>query len=146
MKPFLNNFKEQFSLIETYLNSNLETVSKIPGIDTNSVSFIQNLFQELGELGIDKQLLFDPSIIRGFDYYTGCIFEVFDTNPENRRSLYGGGRYDNLIGLFSKEQLSGIGFGLGDVTLKNFLEGHNLIPNLSREKPFFFQLWMNLFL
>ncbi|EJO69089.1 histidine--tRNA ligase [Leptospira kirschneri str. 200803703] len=137
IKPFLNNFKEQFSLIKTYLDSNLETVSKIPGIDTDSVSFIRKLFQELGELGIDKQLLFDPSIIRGFDYYTGCIFEVFDTNPENRRSLYGGGRYDNLIGLFSKEQLSGIGFGLGDVTLKNFLEGHHLIPNLSREKTLF---------
>ncbi|XDD50290.1 histidine--tRNA ligase [Leptospira sp. WS92.C1] len=137
IKPLLNEPNEQIPLIEKYLSSNLESVSTIPGIDVESVSFIQNLFRELGELGVGNQLSFDPSIIRGFDYYTGCIFEVFDTNPENRRSLYGGGRYDNLIGLFSKEQLSGIGFGLGDVTLKNFLEGYNLIPNLSREKTVF---------
>ncbi|AOP32448.1 histidine--tRNA ligase [Leptospira tipperaryensis] len=137
IKPLLNNAQEQLPLIETYLSSTLENVSEIPGIDSESVSFIRNLFRELGELGVGKQLTFDPSIIRGFDYYTGCIFEVFDTNPENRRSLYGGGRYDNLIGLFSKEQLSGIGFGLGDVTLKNFLEGHNLIPDLGRQTTVF---------
>ncbi|MBM9499231.1 histidine--tRNA ligase [Leptospira sp. 201903071] len=137
IKPLLNNIQEQLPLIETYLSSTLENVSEIPGIDSESVSFIRNLFRELEELGVGKQLTFDPSIIRGFDYYTGCIFEVFDTNPENRRSLYGGGRYDNLIGLFSKEQLSGIGFGLGDVTLKNFLEGHNLIPDLGRQTTVF---------
>lgn len=137
IKPLLNNAPEQLPLIETYLSSTLDNVSEIPGIDSDSISFIRNLFQELEELGVGKQLTFDPSIIRGFDYYTGCIFEVFDTNPENRRSLYGGGRYDNLIGLFSKEQLSGIGFGLGDVTLKNFLEGHNLIPELGRQTTVF---------
>lgn len=137
IRPLLNDGPKQLPLIESYLSSTLENVSEIPGIDSESVSFIRNLFHELGELGVGKQLTFDPSIIRGFDYYTGCIFEVFDTNPENRRSLYGGGRYDNLIGLFSKEQLSGIGFGLGDVTLKNFLEGHNLIPELGRQKTIF---------
>ncbi|TGK61906.1 histidine--tRNA ligase [Leptospira wolffii] len=132
--PLLSEPKSQLPLIYEYLESNLETVEKIQGIDPNSLSFLRKLFSDLASLGIRDQIQFDPSIIRGFDYYTGCIFEVFDTNPENRRSLYGGGRYDNLIGLFSNDQLSGIGFGLGDVTFKNFLEGHGLIPDLKQKK------------
>ncbi|MCE9501729.1 MAG: ATP phosphoribosyltransferase regulatory subunit, partial [Leptospira sp.] len=83
---------------------------------------------------------FDPSVVRGFDYYTGLIFEIFDTNPDNRRSLYGGGRYDNLIGLFSNDELSGIGFGLGDVTLENFLRTHKLLPDLNKEETVFIAL------
>lgn len=70
----------------------------------------------------------DRSLARGFDYYTGTIFEVKDTHPDNRRALLGGGRYDNLTGLFSSEAVSGIGFGFGDVTIRDFLETHNLMP------------------
>jgi len=71
---------------------------------------------------------FDPMIVRGFDYYTSTVFEVFDTSPENRRSLFGGGRYSNLVGLFSAAQIPGIGFGMGDVTLMDFLGTHDLLP------------------
>ena len=54
---------------------------------------------------------------------------MFDKHPENIRAMFGGGRYDNLVGLFAKNaQLPGVGFGCGDVTLQNFLECHNLIP------------------
>ena len=78
------------------------------------------------ELGYGDYLEFDPGIVRGFDYYTGFVFEIFDRHPENRRSLFGGGRYDRLIGLFGKESVPAVGFGLGDVTLQNFLESHKL--------------------
>lgn len=70
----------------------------------------------------------DPSIVRGFAYYTGMVFEVFDTHPDNNRSLFGGGRYDNLTKLFDTEPLPGVGFGMGDVTLRDFLETHELLP------------------
>ncbi|TGK07123.1 histidine--tRNA ligase [Leptospira semungkisensis] len=133
IKVLLDNPSKQLDLIYKYLDSNLSNVGDLLGIDPSSVEFIKNLFSDLESLGVKDQMEFDPSIIRGFDYYTGCIFEVFDTNPENRRSLYGGGRYDNLIGLFSNDQLSGIGFGLGDVTFKNFLEGHKLVPDLNKK-------------
>ncbi len=87
------------------------------------------LFADLRALGLDKYCIFDFSIIRGLDYYTGTVFEVFDKHPENTRAMFGGGRYDNLVGLFAKNaQLPGVGFGCGDVTLQNFLECHNLIP------------------
>lgn len=71
---------------------------------------------------------FDPTLTRGFDYYTGTTFEVFDTNPENPRALMGGGRYDRLLALFGKELLPAVGFAFGDVTLSDFLETHGLLP------------------
>ena len=90
---------------------------------------LSQLFADLRTLGLDKYCIFDFGIIRGLDYYTGTVFEVFDKHPENTRAMFGGGRYDNLVGLFAKNaQLPGVGFGCGDVTLQNFLECHNLIP------------------
>ncbi len=77
--------------------------------------------------------LFDPTLMRGFDYYTGIVFEVFDTDPENNRAMLGGGRYDGLVGLFGVEPVPTVGFGWGDVTLSNFLESHNLMPSLAPE-------------
>ncbi|MGP5597275.1 histidine--tRNA ligase [Brachybacterium alimentarium] len=75
---------------------------------------------------------FDPLIVRGLEYYTSTVFEVFDESPQNRRALFGGGRYENLTGLFTREAVPGIGFGMGDVTLFDFLETHELLPT-SRE-------------
>lgn len=140
VKVHLPEPDNQLPLIYKYLNCNLQNISEIGGIDPETINEINHLFDTLGKLGLADYLEFDPSIIRGFDYYTGFIFEIFDTNPENKRSLYGGGRYDNLIGLFSNEELSGIGFGLGDVTLQNFLKSHNLIPDLKRHTTVFIPL------
>ncbi|RZM31320.1 MAG: hypothetical protein EOP67_33620, partial [Sphingomonas sp.] len=50
--------------------------------------------------------IFDITLMRGLDYYTGTVFEVFDTDPENNRSLFGGGRYDGLVGLFGAEPIA----------------------------------------
>lgn len=85
----------------------------------------------LAELGITN-VVFNKSLARGFDYYTGTIFEIRDVSGENNRSLLGGGRYDNLTSMFGGEPIPGIGFGMGDVTMRDFLETHKLLPaNLS---------------
>ncbi len=89
-------------------------------LDTNQV------VDGLKALGIENVKI-DRSIARGFNYYTGTIFEVFDTSGENRRSILGGGRYDNLTEMFGGEAISGIGFGMGDVTMRDFLTTHNLL-------------------
>ena len=75
-----------------------------------------------------KNIVYDPTLVRGFDYYTGTVFEMFDTNPVNPRALFGGGRYDDLVGIFGVEKVSGVGFGWGDVTTQDFLETHGLLP------------------
>lgn len=90
------------------------------------------LSQKLKQTGI-KNIRFMPTTARGFDYYTDIVFEVFDKNPDNNRSMFGGGRYSGLVGLFGVEPLEAIGFAMGDVTLSNFLETNKLIPELSPE-------------
>lgn len=88
---------------------------------------IETLLKKLEKAGI-KNAVFDISLMRGFDYYTGIVFEFFDTNPENNRSLFGGGRYDKLLDIFGVEPISTVGFGMGDVTARDFLESRDLIP------------------
>ncbi len=88
---------------------------------------MQNLMKELQNSGISN-VKFDDTIVRGFDYYTGTVFEIYDTNPENSRALFGGGRYDDLLSLFGSDKVSAIGFGMGDVTARDFLETRGILP------------------
>jgi histidyl-tRNA synthetase len=73
-------------------------------------------------------VVFDPTVVRGFLYYTGLVFEIFDTSGENPRALFGGGRYDGLISMFGGAPIPAIGFAFGDVTLMDFLSTHKLLP------------------
>ncbi len=84
-----------------------------------------DVLEALTSAGITN-VIYEPTLVRGFDYYTGMVFEVFDTHEENRRSLFGGGRYDNLMELFDAEPVPTVGFGMGDVTLRDFLVTHAL--------------------
>lgn len=82
-----------------------------------------------------SNVVFDQTLTRGFDYYTGMVFEVFDTDPANPRSLFGGGRYDGLVGLFGGDPIPAIGFGMGDVTLADFLEAHQIVLDTNVARP-----------
>jgi histidyl-tRNA synthetase len=93
---------------------------------------LQKMMDMLEAAGINN-VEFDPTLMRGFDYYTDVVFEVFDNHPENNRAMLGGGRYDGLVGLFGVEPVPTVGFGFGDVTLANFLELHDLLPTLPPE-------------
>ena len=97
--------------------------------DSVGAKELLDLFDMVEKLGLADYCRFDFGIVRGLDYYTGTVFEVFDNAPENNRAMFGGGRYDNLVGLFIKNaKVSGVGFGMGDVTLENFLQSHGLVP------------------
>ena len=97
-----------------------------------SVMALRTLIDTLAELKITN-VEFDITLMRGFDYYTDIVFEVFDTNPENNRSMFGGGRYDGLVAQFGVDPVPTVGFGMGDVTLQNFLESHKLLPTFHTE-------------
>ncbi len=92
-----------------------------------STKYLEDLRSALESMGVGNMVV-DTSVTRGFDYYTGMVFEVYDTDPRNRRSLFGGGRYDNLLSLFGGASIPAVGFGMGDVTARDFLEAHNLLP------------------
>lgn len=97
-----------------------------------SVKGLTKMFELLERAGITNTR-FDISLVRGFDYYTDIVFEVFDQHPDNNRAMLGGGRYDGLVGLFGVLPVPTVGFGWGDVTLANFLELHRLMPDLPTE-------------
>ncbi len=94
---------------------------------TTSTAYLEALRVELAHMGVNNMIV-DTKITRGFDYYTGMVFEVFDTAENNRRSMMGGGRYDNLMSLFGTEPISAVGFAMGDMVARDFLETHNLLP------------------
>ena len=98
----------------------------------SSVTELKKLINLLEANGI-KNVEYDFSVMRGLDYYTDIVFEVVDNDPENNRAMFGGGRYDGLVGMFGVEPLPTVGFGMGDVTLQNFLESHQLMPKLQTE-------------
>ena len=95
--------------------------------DNESVQEVTELFELLETKGV-KNLVFDITLMRGFDYYTGTVFEFFDTHPENNRAMFGGGRYDGLVGLFGAEPLSAVGMAPGLSTTELFLASHDLMP------------------
>lgn len=93
---------------------------------------LKNLSLLLAKSGV-LNAEFDITLARGFDYYTDIVFEVFDTAPENNRSMFGGGRYDGLVAAFGVEPVPTVGFGMGDVTMKDFIETHGLLPELTHD-------------
>lgn len=93
---------------------------------------IEALISKLKSRGISN-VVFSPELMRGFDYYTDVVFEVFDTNPANNRSLFGGGRYNDLLDIFGEEKIPAVGFGMGDVTIRDVLETYELLPTFKPE-------------
>ncbi len=98
--------------------------------ESNAVKEAQELFTLLERAGV-KNAVFDITLMRGFDYYTGTVFEFFDLHPDNNRSLFGGGRYDGLVGLFGAEPISAVGIAPGLSMAELFLQIHGLVPTLS---------------
>lgn len=101
-------------------------------LDQPAALELADMLSTLRTAGITN-VRYDATLMRGFDYYTGMVFEVTDSHPDNNRSMMGGGRYDGLVGLFGVEPVPTIGFGLGDATLANFLELHDLLPTVAVE-------------
>lgn len=106
-----------------------KTMNELPKelLESSAVQEVQYLFTLLKEHGVGNAV-FDISLMRGFDYYTGIVFEVFDNDPENRRSMFGGGRYDGLVGLFGVDPVPTVGMAPGATTMEDFLRSHDLLP------------------
>lgn len=108
----------------------ITSLDELPETIQQSKNFtrLSEILTRVEKLGITN-VVFDITLMRGFDYYTDIVFEVTDNNPDNGRAMFGGGRYDGLVGLFGVEPVPTVGFGMGDVTFQLFLESHDLLPN-----------------
>ncbi len=85
-------------------------------------------FETIDVLGIRDYTYFDPKVIRGLDYYTGTVYEGKAKAAEIRRSISGGGRYDNLLADVGGDPLPGTGFAMGDMVITLLLEKYNILP------------------
>lgn len=117
--------------IQKFLSLNSQDLENIfPNLRENTgFKELADLIKILKNLNIESNIVFKPSLVRGFDYYDGLVFEVFDNNPDNLRSLFGGGRYNGLANIFGQQNFPAIGFAVGNETFRIFLENWNLIPD-----------------
>jgi histidyl-tRNA synthetase len=120
-----------FKQFITLLNSKNfeEFAARLPQTKEEHVGLgeIKDVLAGLERLGITNAR-FDQTLMRGFDYYTGIVFEVYDLNPVNRRSVFGGGRYDDLLSLFGGDKVPAVGFGAGDVVARDLMETYGTLP------------------
>ena len=89
---------------------------------------LTRLFAALEALDVKEYVTFDPNIMRGLLYYTGTVFEAFETSGSLKRAILGGGRYDNLLADVGGQPLSGVGFAMGDVVIGIVLQEAGLLP------------------
>lgn len=98
---------------------------------TEAVARIKRYVEILEGYGLADFLRLDLTIVRGLAYYTGIVFELFDSKGE-LRAIAGGGRYDKLIETLGGEPLPALGFGMGDVVLAELLRQRGLMPAFDR--------------
>jgi histidyl-tRNA synthetase len=89
---------------------------------------LTRFFAVIEAMGLSDYIVFDASIIRGLLYYTGTVFEAWEVGGDIKRSILGGGRYDNLTRDVGGDPIPGVGFAMGDVVITLILEKCGLLP------------------
>lgn len=116
-------------IIGELLDRSGDSESRLVEMSEYDTERIENIWEMVTELGLGEYVEFDPSMARGLDYYTGMVMETF-VEDSGIGSICSGGRYDNLLGMFSKEVLSGIGFGLGFDRVVDVMEEQGLLDDV----------------
>lgn len=105
-----------------------ESFIKDSAIGQKGIEELRYILDHVEAIGLDRgTLLFEPTLARGLDYYTGAIFEVV-AHDVDMGSICGGGRYDDLTGIFGKEGLSGVGISFGAERIYDVMEQLHLFP------------------
>ena len=99
----------------------LDEAEQLAGAGSPAVANLRELFRLAELAGFADCLVFDISVIRGLSYYTGIVFECFDTQREFR-AIFGGGRYDNLLTTIGGQPATAVGLGFGDVVVTELLK------------------------
>lgn len=91
----------------------LETLERLSGGESEHSRRIREIYGLLTAMGMEKAFVFDPSITRGLDYYTGIVYETFLDDLPSIGSVCSGGRYNDLASLYMKEKTPGVGSSIG---------------------------------
>jgi histidyl-tRNA synthetase len=93
-------------------------------------------FKAIDVFGVQDYVRFAPQIIRGLDYYTGTVFEGWDTAGEFR-AIFGGGRYDDLVNAVGGDPVPAVGFAIGNVVVGLMLQAFGHVPDLRSGAPIY---------
>lgn len=96
---------------------------------------LEGLFPAVEALGVSDYVHFAPHVIRGLDYYTGTVFEALAIKGGLKRSILGGGRYDNLLSDVGGDKIPAVGFAMGDLVITLVLDELGLIPTDIKSPP-----------
>ena len=94
-------------------DSTLKMLEEMAGGEGEDTKRMRDIYEMMKAAGIESSYVFDPSITRGLDYYTGVVYETFLDELPSIGSVCSGGRYDNLAGLYTKTKLPGVGASIG---------------------------------
>jgi histidyl-tRNA synthetase len=133
------NFCDQsIQIISVLFNSNgsseqrlseMKTMLSASEMGLKGIEEVEFIFDYVKSLGLKSAVLeFDATLARGLNYYTGAIFEV-KVRDFNMGSICGGGRYDNLTGIFGLPDVSGVGVSFGADRIFDVMSELNLFPN-----------------
>ena len=128
--------KEQIEKIIKYMNvkSLEELQNEFPNLKwSRGVEDTLKIMEVLSNLWYWEYIEFKSSLIRWFDYYDWMVFEMFDTNPENKRALFGWWRYNWLSKIFIKDDIPAVWFAPGDETTKLFLEWRGMLNSIIQQ-------------
>ena len=124
LEPLFNltgNFSEQLQSLKSILSTSTEGI--------NGVEELEFIAYSVASLGLKTaKLQMDVTLARGLNYYTGAIFEVAAPDSVQMGSIGGGGRYDDLTGIFGLKDVSGVGISFGLDRIYLVLEELNLFP------------------
>lgn len=96
---------------------------------------LQRVMTTIEALGVKEYVRYDSGIIRGLPYYTSLVFEAFDVSGSLRRSILGGGRYNNLMAAVGGDPTPAVGFAMGDLVLSLMLRERGLLPSGGNTSP-----------
>ena len=108
-----------------------QLATQVPA-DNPGLVALRELLELAASLGIAHLIRIDLSVIRGLSYYTGTVWEVFAQAGTFRRAIAGGGRYDRLCEQLGGTPIPMVGFGFGDIPIREVLEELGRLPQLPR--------------
>ena len=128
----INKLLDFISLPKEDYGATLDILKKMFGT-CPELERLETLYSYMKDCGIEKDFILDTSITRGLDYYTGIVYETVLVNMPSIGSICSGGRYNNLAGLYTKENLPGVGSCIGIDRLLAALEelGSPIVRNNS---------------
>ena len=113
--------------------TSLQAASEMLGEPTPALERLTSFFDLMRENQAENVVVFDISVIRGLGYYTGIVFEGFDAS-HSLRAIFGGGRYDNLLGDIGGKPATAVGLGFGDVVIAELLADKGKLPAPSAQR------------